>query len=329
MENNCYFVSSRGLLKSCDFHSSSPRSSWGYDNQYLLDMLNGPNMFNGMSIYVCTDLLPFFLDNILPGIKHLFYLVCGDSDARVPYGNIDLWHGNMRPLAEDICLQVISHPKLIKWFVQNCIFTNETLQEYSVEKEKIFNPLAETKICQLPIGIDYHTISNDPGKFWRDPTCEGYTPKYQEMLLKKISKGSRPFYERKPKIFVHMTMNDYRKDVLSKIPEQCFEHCSEFMHRTNVWKKMAEYAFVLSPYGNGPDCHRHWEILCLGGIPIIKTFGTDKMFDDLPVLIVKKWEDVNEELLQNTITMFANKYINYKKLSLNYWVEQFYVALPT
>ena len=323
MENNCLFVSSRGLLKSCDFHSNNPRSSWGFDNQYLMDMINGPNMFDGMSIYVCTDLLESFLCDTLPNIKHSFYLVCGDSDARVPFGCINSWGGNMKPLTEDVCLKILAHPKLIKWFIQNCIFTNEILLEYLYKNEKIFNSLAETKIFQLPIGIDYHTISNDPRAYWRDPTCEGYTPKYQEMLLKKINQESKPFYQRTLKIFVHMTMGESRKDALSKLPQQCVEHCTETMYRTNVWKKMSEYAFVLSPYGNGPDCHRHWEILCLGGIPIIKTFGTDKMFEDLPVLIVKEWEDVTEELLQQTIKIFKDKYINYNKLSLKYWVDQF------
>jgi hypothetical protein len=33
------------------------------------------------------------------------------------------------------------------------------------------------------------------------------------------------------------------------------------------------YAFVASPYGGGPDCHRTWEALILGCIPIVKSSG--------------------------------------------------------
>ena len=40
MENKCYYVSSRGLLKSCDFHSPNPKSSCNNDFNYLIDMIN-------------------------------------------------------------------------------------------------------------------------------------------------------------------------------------------------------------------------------------------------------------------------------------------------
>jgi hypothetical protein len=52
MEQLCYFVSSRGLLKSCNFHSRNPKSSCNTDYKYLINMLNSGNMFDGMSIYI-------------------------------------------------------------------------------------------------------------------------------------------------------------------------------------------------------------------------------------------------------------------------------------
>jgi len=45
------------------------------------------NMFNGMSIYVCSDLLKFFVNNIFPKINKNFILVSGDSDLCVPRGS--------------------------------------------------------------------------------------------------------------------------------------------------------------------------------------------------------------------------------------------------
>ena len=66
MENNCYFVSSRGILKSCDIHSISPKSSCNNDYTYLFEMIKNNKIFDGMSIYVCSDLLKFFtFNNIL------------------------------------------------------------------------------------------------------------------------------------------------------------------------------------------------------------------------------------------------------------------------
>ena len=84
MENRCYFVSSRGLLKSCYFRSNKPKSSSNNDTNYLIQMLSSNKMFDGMSIYVCSDLLKYFVLEILPKIRNNFTLVSGDSDLCVP-----------------------------------------------------------------------------------------------------------------------------------------------------------------------------------------------------------------------------------------------------
>ena len=317
MENNCYFVSSRGILKSCDFHSQNPKSSWAYDTDYLIQMINSNNMFDNMSIYICTDIIPFFYNEILPKINNTFYLISGDSDARVPNGDIDIYH-NLKILEENMCVQILHHSKLIKWFAQNCIFTNETI---TTTNDKIYNALTNDKICQLPIGLDYHTISNNPDKFWRD-TLDGSTPQYQEMILKNIRLNMLPFYNRIHKIYSNIIGTE-RVKPLDKIPSELIYKSANYITRKCMWQEIVKYAFVFSPHGNGPDCHRHWEILCLGCIPIIKTFGSDQMFEDLPVLIVNDWSDITQTLLDDTINKFKNMHFNYNKLLLKYWVDKF------
>ena len=37
------------------------------------------------------------------------------------------------------------------------------------------------------------------------------------------------------------------------------------------------YAFIVSPHRNGLDCHRTWEALVLGCIPIVKTSPIDDL----------------------------------------------------
>jgi hypothetical protein len=82
---------------------------------------------------------------------------------------------------------------------------------------------------------------------------------------------------------------------------------------------MIKYAFVISPHGNGLDCHRTWEALALGCIPIVKSSGIDRLFDDLPVWIVQTWNEVNLENMKDKIEEFKNKTFNYEKLTLTYW----------
>ena len=85
-----------------------------------------------------------------------------------------------------------------------------------------------------------------------------------------------------PKIYVNFTNeNDRfgdRKKSLSTIPKNLLVINNAFVPRTTNWLNIKKFTFVLSPFGNGMDCHRTWEALSLGSIPIIKGNG----FSNLP-----------------------------------------------
>jgi hypothetical protein len=296
MENLCYYVNSYGLLKSCDFHSPNPKSSCNNDFNYLIDMIKSNKMFDNMSIYVCSDLLLFFIINILPKIKHNFVLVTGDSDINVP----------KEILTENQFNLLINSTYLLKWLAQNTQIQNNI------------------KIIQLPIGLDFHTISNNPNHQWKLPN-ENHLPKFQEKILQEIKNNSKPFYERINKIYVNFTtsksndrFNDRINSLRSISPNLLVMNLT-FTPRTINWNTTTKYTFVLSPFGNGMDCHRTWEALCLGSIPIIKAPNFKALFEDLPVLIVNNWSEVTEDLLNITIINFKSKLFNYEKLTLEYW----------
>ena len=304
-ENNCHYVCSRGILKSCNFHSPKPKSSCHNDYQYLIDMLQSNKMFNGMSIYVCSDLLHFFVNKILPKINKRFILVTGDSDLCVP----------REALSREETFALLNYTYLLKWFIQNT-----QVQD---------NP----KIVQLPIGLDYHTISENPGCNWK-LFEEGHLPKQQENVLLNIanpftsfsSSNFKPFYERIPKIYVNFSVcNDrfsQRRSSLDTIPKDLLVINQEFMPRTITWQNTINYTFVLSPTGVGLDCHRTWEALCLGCIPIVCIPNFKQLFEDLPILMVDNWSQITVELLQTTIEQFREKVFNYDKFTLNYWTNR-------
>lgn len=209
-------------------------------------------------------------------------------------------------LSQKESLYLLTSPYLLKWFVQNT-----RLQD-------------NEKIIQLPIGLDYHTIFNCSDCNWKLPE-EDILPLSQEEILKNIINEAKPFYERIPKIFVNFSKNNdrfkQRENSLKIIPENLIEKNVNFMPRTNLWKKMIDYVFVLSPFGVGMDCHRTWEVLCLGCIPIVCAPNFKKLFEDLPLLIVNNWDDINETLLNDTIKLFKTKKFNFEKLKLEYWVN--------
>jgi hypothetical protein len=170
--------------------------------------------------------------------------------------------------------------------------------------------------------LDYHTIFNNPNCNWRLPG-EGKLPIEQEKILKDIINENKHFYKRITKIYVNFSLSNdrfkQRKISLETIPKHLMEINQIFTPRTENWKKMTKYSFVLSPFGQGMDCHRTWEALCLGCIPIICAPNFRKIFKDLPVLIVNNWNEINENLLNETIDLFKDKQFNYDKLTLQYW----------
>jgi hypothetical protein len=258
-------------------------------------------MFNNMSIYICSDLLHFFVNKILPLIKHTFTLVTGDSDLCVP----------REALSQEETFTLLNSTYLNKWFIQNTqVIDND-------------------KIVQMPIGMDYHTISEGKGHIWQLPS-EKRSPLDQELILQDIinqnNKNNNTFSNREPKIYVNFTVcNDrfkQRQDSLNKINKDLLVLNQEFTPRTANWLQTAKYAFVLSPAGVGLDCHRTWEALLLGCIPIVNAAKFTKLFEDLPVLMVTDWSEVTEELLKKTLITFSERTFNYDKLTLGYWTNQ-------
>jgi hypothetical protein len=82
------------------------------------------------------------------------------------------------------------------------------------------------------------------------------------------------------------------------------------------------HQFVVSPPGNGIDCHRTWEALYMGSIPIVKRSILTQAFSDLPILIVEDWGVITEELLKIVLDEFENRSFNYEKLTLSYWLNR-------
>ena len=84
---------------------------------------------------------------------------------------------------------------------------------------------------------------------------------------------------------------------------------------------LGQSKFVLSPRGNGADCHRTWEALHMGAIPIVKESTLDPLYTNLPVLIVKDWDKIDEKYLNRQWAKMSVKKYNKDKLYADYWFK--------
>jgi hypothetical protein len=64
-------------------------------------------------------------------------------------------------------------------------------------------------------------------------------------------------------------------------------------------RELGNAKFVLSPHGNGLDCHRTWEAILMGAVPIVLRSPLDPLFSNTPVLIVDDWNHLTVEYLQS------------------------------
>lgn len=89
------------------------------------------------------------------------------------------------------------------------------------------------------------------------------------------------------------------------------------------YKQMVEFKFILSPPGAGLDCHRTWEALYLGTIPIVLSSSIDDLFTDLPVIIVPSWDVITQEFLEEKYNEIQSNWVdkkyNVNKLYFEYW----------
>jgi hypothetical protein len=84
---------------------------------------------------------------------------------------------------------------------------------------------------------------------------------------------------------------------------------------------MAQYKFVASPPGNGIDCHRNWEAIYLGCIPIVIDNLVYRDYD-LPMIKVKSYKEITPEFLENYLNYYNFHQYNYDHASLSYWEKR-------
>jgi hypothetical protein len=147
-------------------------------------------------------------------------------------------------------------------------------------------------------------------------------PAFQELQLKTIAESAKPLNGRESKIFCnwHFSLDRADRRVLSEVIDQsvCYFQ-KEPIPMADTWELQSQYQFVLSPHGAGLDCHRTWEALILGCIPIVKVAKLNDLFTDLPAIAVQDWRQITPAFLAENLQLIRNKTINTEKLFMSHW----------
>ena len=97
----------------------------------------------------------------------------------------------------------------------------------------------------------------------------------------------------------------------SKKTDNIFRIGNKRISQFELFRIRSKYRFLLSPLGNGLDCHRTWEGILFGMIIIVKTSPLDILYKihNLPVVIVNDWTDINKTMLDKWYQQYKVHFI--------------------
>jgi hypothetical protein len=97
------------------------------------------------------------------------------------------------------------------------------------------------------------------------------------------------------------------------------------IHNVNIEPKLyysilPNYKFVISPEGNGIDCHRHYEALMAGCIPIVEDGPLVRnKYGNAPILYTNDYSEITPEYLEQKYAEMVNKVWDFSRLFLGFW----------
>lgn len=237
---------------------------------------------DGDKIFVQRNMVDVFFTNILPKIDKEIILLTHNGDT--PIGS-----GYNKFLSK----------KIKKWWVVN-------------------NTTNNPKIGGLPIGLQNKNL-------YRRDNPQGCIDIIKEMSKRKVVENNGVLMT-----FQTKTNPDHRKPIYDFFKNKTFITERKYNNDNRKDKKFIEdylldikkHRFVLCPWGNGYDCHRNWEVLYMGSIPIIKKHPSLSYYENLPVWLIDDWSEVTIENMNQKYKEIMDNTYDLNKLYVNYWEEK-------
>jgi hypothetical protein len=187
---------------------------------------------------------------------------------------------------------IADRPSLVHWFAQNAL-------------------LEHPKVTPLPIGLEDQ---------WRHNAGE-------KSDFRRLSKLHR---RKTARIVVAFSLNTNPDSRFSCYRALWKKKCSVEFHSTlnnSLYRRrLQDYMFVASPPGNGLDCHRTWEAMYLGVVPLVEDNHMNRYFDSLglPLVCVSDWKEVGNWTESYLIELYNGTMSKCHKepLFFSYWRQK-------
>jgi len=238
---------------------------------------------NNKLVFCKTEYLGVLLDHYNQ-LPDKFTLLTHNSDI-----NID----------DRLVNEVLKHvPQMDIWYAQNLLASHH-------------------KVRPLPIGLA--------------------NPKWEHGNLSRFDRISAENIEKSQSVYVNFniaTNPPHRSDCLNKIGVSIDTQYPDFadpaVHNDFVLNSQDEYLraiarslFVVSPMGNGVDCHKTWESIYMKSVPIVINTEFSRRFKSMgiPMLILDDWSEFKSLNLNQVLYDELWQDFDPTKLDFNFFVR--------
>jgi len=180
---------------------------------------------------------------------------------------------------------LIDHPRVICWYAQNA-------------------NIQHVKLRSVPLGL--------ANKRWEHGDVKTF-----ETVRETSTKREHLVYMN----FNTQTNPGERLEVLEKFRAKSFVYSASDRSFKDYLQDLRDSKFSLSPQGRGVDCHRVWESILMGTVPIVKRCQNISFYKDMPILMVDDWDEVSEDFLNKEYSSIIDKRST-SKLYLDYWIKK-------
>lgn len=293
------------LLNSvCDFYYSFPNCDGDEKSFKFPELKDKKQVFPNAVIYGTNYIHTRY--NIFTEINVPFILITGKTDYTIPYFEFD------NP--NNIGFKILQNPNLIAWYGNNTDSNHPKLITVPLELPRCIPWIESNYVAWYRNYCHFHVIQ---GLKHLPKDKESFKLPKKNLLYCKMTIGNSD------NGFTLTRYKNIRKIFINDL-ESRFSIDKNLVCWQDYIKELVTHKFCLSLPGRGIDCFRTWESLHLGVIPVVLDTSINKIYENLPVIIVKNSSDITEEFLNKEYDKIISNLDSYDwpKLTLDYWVNK-------
>ncbi|CAF4236812.1 unnamed protein product [Rotaria sp. Silwood2] len=187
----------------------------------------------------------------------------------------------------------LSNPKILIWYASNPSIQNHT------------------KLSPIPIGI--------ANMRWPHGNLD--------KLTNAMKNHRKPWSQRTTLLYVNFNVGTNIAERVKAFSQASTIENVKIIKNGITFETYLEHVgnakFVLSPRGNGLDCHRTWEAFLMGAVPIVRKSELDPLFVKTRSVIIDDWSELTEKFLLS-LNFSKNDDIVPDVSYAQYWYEKLF-----